>query len=100
MNTRSQIRNKESNKESNKDSNKVSNKDSNKVSNKVSNEMVQYEVNIDFDEAISAWRSNKKSMGNGQYKYICVAEKNGIKCGKVCYEELSYCWNHKNSGSK
>ena len=67
------------------------------IRNKVSNEMVQYEVNIDFDEAISAWRSNKKSMGNGQYKYICVAEKDGIKCGKVCYKELSYCWNHKKS---
>jgi hypothetical protein len=67
------------------------------IRNKVSNEMVQYEVNIDFDEAISAWRTNKKSMGNGQYKYICVAEKDGIKCGKVCYKELSYCWNHKKS---
>ena len=40
------------------------------IRNKVSNEMVQYEVNIDFDEAISAWRTNKKSMGNGQYQYI------------------------------
>jgi hypothetical protein len=70
------------------------------IRNIESNEMVQYEVNIDFDEAISAWRSNKKSMGNGQYKYICITEKDGIKCGKVCYKELSYCWQHRNSGSK
>jgi hypothetical protein len=85
MKTRSQIRN------------KIFNKDSNIESN----EMVQYEVNIDFDEAISAWRTNKKSMGNGQYKYICITDKkDGIKCGKVCYKELSYCWQHRNSGSK
>ena len=70
------------------------------IRNIESNEMVQYEVNIDFDEAISAWRSNKKSMGNGQYKYICITEKDGIKCGKVCYKELSYCWQHRTSGSK
>ena len=68
--------------------------------NKDSNEMILYEVNIDFDEASSAWRSNKKSMGNGQYKYICVAEKDDVKCGKVCYKELSYCWQHRNAGLK
>ncbi len=28
-----------------------------------------YEVDIDFDEASEAWRSNKISIGNGQYKY-------------------------------
>ena len=28
-----------------------------------------YEVDIDFDEASEAWRSNKTSIGNGQYKY-------------------------------
>ena len=31
-----------------------------------------YEVDIDFDDASEAWRANKKSIGNGQYKYIRV----------------------------
>jgi hypothetical protein len=65
-----------------------------------SNERVLYEVNIDFDEASRAWRSNKKSMGNGQYKYVCVSEKNGMNCGKVCYKDLSYCWPHRNQKTK
>ena len=34
-----------------------------------------YEVNIDFDAASEAWRTNKKSVGNGFYKYICPVEK-------------------------
>ena len=28
-----------------------------------------YDVDIDFDEASEAWRANKISIGNGQYKY-------------------------------
>jgi len=28
-----------------------------------------YDVDIDFDEASIAWRANKKSIGNGQFKY-------------------------------
>lgn len=55
-----------------------------------------YEVNIDFDDASMAWRSNKKSIGNGSYKYICSHEKNGTICGKSCYKTLSYCWQHRN----
>ena len=55
-----------------------------------------YEVNIDFDAASEAWRANKKSVGNGCYKYICPAEKNDIKCGKTCYKDLDYCWQHRN----
>jgi hypothetical protein len=31
---------------------------------------IKYEVNIDFDEASAAWKANKKSLGNGCYKYI------------------------------
>jgi len=47
------------------------------VSNNVSNQNIlqisigKYEVNIDFDGASAAWKSNKKSIGNGEYKYIC-----------------------------
>ena len=55
-----------------------------------------YEVNIDFDEASRAWMSNKKSIGNGHYKYICTVEKNGSSCGKSCYKNLLYCWIHRN----
>ena len=28
-----------------------------------------YKVEIDFDEAIKAWRVNKTPIGNGQFKY-------------------------------
>ena len=56
-----------------------------------------YEVNIDFEEASRAWHANKKSIGNGHYKYICTVEKNGIKCGKSCYKDLSYCWIHRSA---
>ena len=28
-----------------------------------------YDVDINFDEASEAWRANKISIGNGQYKY-------------------------------
>jgi hypothetical protein len=53
------------------------------------------DVNIDFDGASEAWKNNKKSIGNGSYKYICLVEKNGKKCGKSCYKELVYCWQHR-----
>jgi len=29
-----------------------------------------YAVDIDFDEASTAWRSNKKHLGNGYFRYI------------------------------
>ena len=57
-----------------------------------------YEVNIDFDEASKAWMANKKSIGNGHYKYICTVEKNGSICGKSCYKELTNCWIHRGVG--
>lgn len=28
-----------------------------------------YEVDIDFDSASAAWRANKRSIGNGSFKY-------------------------------
>jgi len=56
-----------------------------------------YEVNIDFDGAIEAWRSNKKSIGNGMYKYICpYSKKDGSICGKSCYKSIEFCWAHRN----
>lgn len=29
----------------------------------------QYSINIDFDESSKAWRKNKKSLGEGMFKY-------------------------------
>ena len=50
-----------------------------------------YNVIIDFDGASAAWRSNKKTIGNGNYKYICLVET----CCKSCYKDLPYCWQHR-----
>jgi len=57
----------------------------------------ELEVNINFDEASEAWRSNKKSKGNGTYRYICLAK---TKAGKECSREpiicSDFCKIHKN----
>ena len=45
-----------------------------------------YEVNIDFDDASEAWKANKKSTGNGCYKYVCG--HTSLKTGKKCMREL------------
>jgi hypothetical protein len=46
-------------------------------------------IKIDFDEASAAWKKNKKSIGNGQYKYICMQK---TKAGKSCKREsLKFC---------
>ena len=29
----------------------------------------QYKIDIDFDESSKAWRKNKKSLGEGMFKY-------------------------------
>jgi hypothetical protein len=53
---------------------------------------------IDFNEASIAWRSNKKSIGNGCYKYICMKK---TKLGKICKRESingnNYCKIHTSS---
>ena len=37
-----------------------------------------FNVEIDFDGASEAWKANKKSIGNGSYKYVCSQKiKNG-----------------------
>jgi hypothetical protein len=54
-----------------------------------------YEVNIDFDGASEAWKANKKSIGNGSYKYICcVVKANGEKCGIKCIPNEDCCKRH------
>ena len=40
-----------------------------------------FKVEIDFDDASKAWLANKKSIGNGCYKYTCIKiTKTGKKC--------------------
>jgi len=54
-----------------------------------------YEVDIDFDGASQAWKLNKKSIGNGSYKYICcVIKANGEKCGIKCMKNEHCCRRH------
>ena len=56
----------------------------------------EYEVNIDFDGASKAWRSNKLSIGNGSYRYVCA--KRGIKKNNLCISKCLpgeiYCKTH------
>lgn len=49
---------------------------------------------IDFDEASNAWNANKKSTGNGCYKYICCAVKNRKQCTRKCLAGENYCKTH------
>lgn len=59
--------------------------------NKINKPVILYKVEIDFDEGIEAWRANKKSIGNGHYKYICCQKtKTGNQCKR---ESLKFC-NH------
>jgi len=54
-----------------------------------------YEVNIDFDEASTAWKANKKSIGNGEYKYICSKiNKNNNNCKNKCLPGEHFCKVH------
>ena len=69
-----------------------------------------YEVNIDFDGASEAWKSNKKYIGNGCYKYItpsnktqvhnkstrCVQiTKSGTQCKRESINDCEFCFQHK-----
>jgi hypothetical protein len=54
-----------------------------------------YDVFIDFDIASESWKYNKKSIGNGNYKYICcVLKANGEKCNIKCINGEQYCRIH------
>lgn len=54
-----------------------------------------YEVNIDFDAASEAWKANKRSIGNGSYKYICIKRgKNNNCCNSKCLPGKDYCKVH------
>jgi hypothetical protein len=52
-------------------------------------------VEIDFDGASESWKSNKKSIGNGSYKYVCAQKiKNGNSCSLKCLSGEIYCKTH------
>ena len=54
-----------------------------------------YTVEINFDEAIDAWRANKKSIGNGHYKYICLQKtKTGNQCKRESLKFCDHCKMH------
>ena len=54
-----------------------------------------YEVNIDFDGASEAWKSNKRSIGNGSYRYVCAKRgKNNNCCISKCLQGEIYCRTH------
>lgn len=54
-----------------------------------------YEVNIDFDAASEAWKANKKSIGNGSYKYVCAKRgKKNNYCISKCLPGENYCRTH------
>ena len=56
-----------------------------------------YKVDIDFDDASKAWRKNKVSIGNGNFKYLCIKRgKNNNKCIKKCLPGEEYCCTHFN----
>ena len=55
-----------------------------------------YTVEINFDEAIDAWRANKKSIGNGHYKYICLQKtKSGNQCKRESLKFCDHCKMHQ-----
>lgn len=54
-----------------------------------------YEVNIDFDAASEAWKANKRSIGNGSYRYVCCKKgKNNNTCIAKCLPGEDYCRTH------
>jgi|LakMenEpi03Aug12_release.lakeMendotaPanAssembly.Ray.scaffolds.fasta_scaffold683934_2 hypothetical protein len=60
-----------------------------------------YEVHIDFNESSIFWRQNKKSIGNGMYKYICPCiTKKGHICGNVTWKNEECCYIHSSLKAK
>ena len=55
----------------------------------------KYEVTFDFDVASEAWKANKKSIGNGSYKYVCcIIGNNNTNCSGKCLARENYCKKH------
>lgn len=65
---------------------------------------LNFDVNIDFDDAHDEWVSNKKRGPNGTYVYICgKILKSGKKCQQTCIDKIGlysgckrhYMWEEK-----
>jgi len=55
----------------------------------------EYTVDIDFDAASAAWKTNKILQGNGSYTYRCMAiVKSGEPCCQTRYQTNEYCRRH------
>ena len=55
------------------------------------------QVNINFDEASEYWCKNKKYIGNGTYKYICISlSKTGKPCKRNPEKNSDFCRIHQN----
>jgi hypothetical protein len=61
---------------------------------KYENAIAKYEINIDFDEASAAWKANKKSIGNGSYKYICIIKTGSNSCRREAMKGCNVCKTH------
>jgi hypothetical protein len=63
-----------------------------------SNEINQsnyFEDTYNFDEASSAWRANKRSNGNGSFRYICAGTtRTGRPCRRTTQLNLEFCMTH------
>ena len=65
-----------------------------------SNTNQMYSNKINFDEASEAWKSNKKYMGNGMYKYICLQKtKTGDACKKTALPNCDFCKVHNKTNN-
>jgi hypothetical protein len=52
-------------------------------------------VDIDFEDASKCWKSNKKSIGNGCYKYICTKiTKKDKQCKNDSLRNCEWCRFH------
>lgn len=57
-----------------------------------------YSVDIDFDYASKCWLKNKIKLGEGMYRYRCIAKtKKGEKCQKKPKLDSIYCHIHNKS---
>lgn len=55
----------------------------------------ELEFIYDFDYASECWKSNKKYVGNGCYKYMCQGfTKKGKKCIRTALNGKLYCKIH------
>jgi hypothetical protein len=53
-------------------------------------------IDIDFDEASSAWLANKKKLNNGCYQYVCGAPTlNGEFCKHKQHKNSIHCYLHQ-----